>query len=252
VKGHRKKIAGTLNELADNALAAAAAGGVPGEEKKDGGGVVAGEDGSGGGWKKKWDEVAAWCVKNYQFAPCGHDANTEHLHVGLKDLGRKLKLGDAAASSWTGDDLLALDRYLEKVKEYINRRKRDALQDLDKLKGLQEELEGQYTGTYEKVARDLARDDLGHAAAVEYFAEAQCAMEGNDALYQSMNRLPQLCQAGASVKPEVDKLLARIAEVSASREAFKASPLKNFFRAMEKTAMKLAGDPNLGRADNVR
>ena len=39
-KGHRKKIAGTLNELVGNALAAAA-GGVPAEEKEEGGGVLA-------------------------------------------------------------------------------------------------------------------------------------------------------------------------------------------------------------------
>ena len=163
-------------------------------------------------------------------------------------------MGVAAASSWTDDDLLALDGYLGKVEAYINMRKRDALKILVFLKGLQEKLEKKYTPTYNMVGEDLARDDPGHAAAVAFFAEVQCrvqcAMEGKGALCQNRNTIPMLFEDGAKVKPEADKILAGIAKVSGA--AFKESPLKKFFRVVEKAAMKLAGDPTLGRADNVR
>ena len=149
--------------------------------------------------------------------------------------------------SWTDDDIIAVEGYLEDVKEYIDTRKCDALLHLDFLMDLQEKLEKKYTPTYNMVFQDIMRDDPVYAAAVALFADVEFAMEG---MCQNRNSLPTLYTDGKDVKLRCDKILADIAEVSAA--TFEASDLKKLFRAMEKTVMKLDTDPTLGRADNVR
>ena len=94
MKGHRKKIAGTLNELVDIALAAAAAaaGGAPGEEKVEGGGVLARAGGAPAG-------VAVAAIK--------YLITMDNLTIGDKELGKGafglVTVGTYNAKSATGE-----------------------------------------------------------------------------------------------------------------------------------------------------
>jgi hypothetical protein len=199
-------------------------------------------------WQTKWDETAAWSVELFAFKPCGYDGDTKHIHAGLRGLEDKVRMGSDADDSWSDNDNDMAKHYLEEAVAYINTRKENTAQNVDLLMAVVSELRLGFTSIYNAVGDRIAKE-RGYADAIAFFANLQGALGSPGSMCQGRNHLIALYLDGANIKPLFDELIGKIAK--ASKGVFKESPLKHLFRAVEKTAMKLATDPNLGRADNV-
>ena len=202
-------------------------------------------------WETKFDATAAWSIKHFDFKPCGLDMGTKHIHVGLRGLQTKITPGAAADGSWSDDDYDMVDDLLETATAYIQTRKDETAQYIDVLMNVIDKLQAKYTPTYIAVGGLIALEE-GYAEAIALFTnvtDIHCTSGDIGSMCQGMNHLSQLYMAAAKIQPRFDEKLERIA--NASKGVFTKSPLKNLFRAVEKTVMKHSQDPTLGRADNV-